>query len=166
MPASGKTTIGRMLSGKMNYNFIDTDKVIEINENMTVEEIFKYKGEEYFRNLEGKMADNIMFMDNMIIATGGGLPTCFHNMDKLNKAGITVFLNVPIKELIKRNEQSHGRPLLQNNMKEKIIDLYRKRFFVYNKAHIKVNNYNKSIDIVCNSILKAIIEYENNNKIK
>lgn len=160
MPGSGKTTIGKILSRKLNYSFMDTDESIINNENMTIEEIFTCKGEEYFRQLESKMVDNIRCMDKRVISTGGGLPTFYNNIDKLNNVGITIFLDVPLEILITRNEISNDRPLLRSNIKEKLIELYQKRLPIYNKAHIRINNYNKSIESISDYIIDSIMEYK------
>ncbi|WP_027624687.1 shikimate kinase [Clostridium lundense] len=160
MPGSGKTAIGKILSQKLNYSFMDTDESIIHNENMTIKEIFKCKGEEYFRQLEKRIVDDIMCMDKRVISTGGGLPAFYNNIDKLNNAGITIFLDVPLEILITRNEISNDRPLLQNNIKEKLIELYKKRLPIYNKAHIKIDNYNKSIEAIGDYIINSIMKYK------
>lgn len=166
MPGSGKTTIGKILSEKLNYTFMDTDEIISNNENMTVEEIFSYKGEEYFRKLECKIIDDTMCIDKRVISTGGGLPVFNNNMDKLNKAGITVFLDIPLEVLIERNKASNERPLLKNNMEENLMKLYKERLPIYNRAQIRISDHNKSINLISDSILNSIIEYKNNNKMK
>ena len=72
MMGVGKSTIGRSLSKKLNMRFIDLDRLIEKRESTTIKEIFKEKGEKYFRDLERKMALKKLKQENSIIALGGG----------------------------------------------------------------------------------------------
>jgi len=76
MPSSGKSTLGRHLAKRIDYKFIDMDELIEKQELMTVQEIFKYKGEDYFRQVESKVLKEIPVDQKLVIATGGGVP-CF-----------------------------------------------------------------------------------------
>ena len=72
MMGSGKSTIGRLLSKKLHFKFYDIDKIIENNQKMKIKEIFKKKGETYFRNLEEEITINILKIDNSVISLGGG----------------------------------------------------------------------------------------------
>ena len=70
---AGKTTIGRKLAKLLEYNFIDTDIEIEEDQGCSVEDIFKYGGEECFRDMETKILEKLKNVQNSVIATGGGI---------------------------------------------------------------------------------------------
>ena len=72
MMGSGKSTIGLSLSKKLNANFFDIDKIIELEQNMKINEIFEKKGEKFFRNLEEETTLNALKSNNSIISLGGG----------------------------------------------------------------------------------------------
>ena len=75
MMGSGKSSIGRILANKLNYNFIDIDKIIEIEAKKTIKKIFEEDGEDYFRDLEEKITINILELKETIVALGGGAIT-------------------------------------------------------------------------------------------
>ncbi|WP_125152246.1 shikimate kinase [Clostridium rectalis] len=156
MPGAGKSTLGRMLALKLNCKFIDTDKCIEERENMSVSSIFKEKGENYFRNLETQIVSELSFIKNCVISTGGGTPIFNNNLQKLNALGTTVFLNVSIDELFKRNNLNIERPLLKVNMKERLSNMYKNRLPIYNKAKIIIDITDFNIKESLNKILQLV----------
>ncbi|MEW9093686.1 MAG: shikimate kinase [Clostridiaceae bacterium] len=151
MPGCGKTTLGKKLSKITGYDFIDTDLLIEKRIGLPIKKIFNKKGEKYFRILERDLLCEIKNYKNHIISTGGGFPIYNDNMEVLNNLGLTVFLNVPIEELMKRNLTK--RPLLVEDVEEKLKELYKIRSPIYNKAKLTVDNYNISLDEVAKSII-------------
>jgi len=148
MPCSGKSTLGKILSKKIGYRLIDTDSVIENNENMIIEEIFKKKGEEYFRFKEKELVDEFINFNNTIIVCGGGLPIYNNNMKKLNEIGITVFLDVKLNEIYRRAILLDDRPLLNNNLKETLENMYKRRIEIYRKAHIIIEGNGNAVDVI------------------
>ena len=72
MMGSGKSTIGKVISRKSGLKFIDTDELIEIQEKMKIREIFKNKGEDFFRQIEEKIILKVMKLNGYVIAVGGG----------------------------------------------------------------------------------------------
>lgn len=117
MPSSGKSTLGRHLAKRLDYQFIDMDDIIENQELMTIPEIFKYKGEDYFRQVESKVLKEIKPAQKLVIATGGGAPCFFDNIDFIKKNGTSIFLNVQPEDLLKRIQKSdiNHRPLINRN---------------------------------------------------
>ncbi|WP_414648008.1 shikimate kinase [Clostridium tetani] len=157
MPGAGKSTFGKKLSKIIQHEFIDTDWEIEKRERNSIKHIFKEKGENYFRKLEKDLLKDIIKFDKKVVATGGGLPIFFNNMDILNKYGITIFLDVPLEELLKRNEKNNNRPLLDDENKyDKLKEIYNSRIHIYNKCKIKVENYNISAHELSYKILEEI----------
>ncbi len=112
---SGKSTIGSLLAKKMNFNFVDLDSLIEQELGLTISEIFLNKGEKFFRKIERNILTSYAFDNSTIIATGGGTPCFFENNDFMNYSGITIYLKVSCKELVRRLKINYKRPLLFNN---------------------------------------------------
>ena len=136
----GKTTIGKALSERLKIKFIDVDKVIENQESSSINKIFEKKGEIYFRKIEKIITLKQLENTNCVIALGGG---AFINKDireKVLKSGITIWLDLEIKELFKRSLSSKKRPLLNNvNLEKKLNDIYHQRKDVYNLSNYKIN---------------------------
>lgn len=122
---SGKSYAARNLSELLQIPFVDTDKAIEAAEGMTVKEIFEQKGEAYFRNLERAYLSGLSPDQSLIVATGGGMPCFFDNMQVMNRKGLTIFLNRSreraLAQLLKGIEK---RPLLQDKNEEQIGAFY------------------------------------------
>ena len=94
--ASGKTTIGREVARRTGWAFVDLDERIERREGRSVSAIFAERGEEAFRRMERECLEEACRADhNIIVATGGGVPCFFDNMERMNRAGITVYLKFP-----------------------------------------------------------------------
>ena len=117
MPGSGKSTLARALATALDYQFIDLDEVIEEREGYPVRDIFKDKGEEYFRNVEAlSLREVVSSEDAFVMACGGGAP-CFHdNMNLIRQSGLSIFLDVAVEVLAARLQESADgtRPLLAN----------------------------------------------------
>ena len=156
MMGSGKSSIGKLIAKKINYNFIDTDILIEKKENKSINQIFAENGEEYFRALEKKITLNYLNNKKTIISLGGG---AILNKDirlaiKLNSFNIYLKSNKFV--LKKRLESSKSRPLLQNViLDEKLDELLNQREKFYNNADLIINN-DKKINNTINEILKFI----------
>lgn len=117
MMSSGKTTLGKKLARTLNYQFIDLDKLIEKDQGMEISAIFKQHGEAYFREVESRILKETAAMKGIVLASGGGTPCFFDNMEVIRKMGISVFLDVPAQDLARRIE-SHGkddRPILSGS---------------------------------------------------
>ena len=151
---SGKTTVGQLLSSYLNFTFIDTDRLIEKQQGMSVDDIFKQKGESYFRKLECNIITDLPKM-HAVISTGGGLPIYNDNSSKLNRLGITLYLEANEQSILKRIPIQSGRPLFSSK-KGVISNLISNRKEVYNKAKYIINTNDKSPDKVMNSILKIL----------
>lgn len=139
MPYSGKSTLGRNLATELGVPFVDLDHAIEAREGKSIPDIFSQQGEDYFRIVESTMLKEwAASSESFVMGTGGGAP-CFHEgIDIINQAGISIFLDVPIGELVKRVGGTSDRPLLsapdQQALTEKLTRLHSDRIAVYNKA--------------------------------
>lgn len=135
MMGAGKTTIGELLSTKLNFRFIDMDKTIEKKTGMTINEIFEKKGEKYFRILEKEQLAECLKNNNTVIAAGGGIVELEGNIDMLNKSNIIkIYLKTSPEELYKRLKNcTDDRPLLkkENDAGAKIKELCNRRNSLY-----------------------------------
>lgn len=110
---TGKTSVGRELSDKLGYSFIDTDVLIEEREGMPISLIFKKQGEEHFRKIESDVVAEISAKKNVIIATGGGVIKNKQNVDHLRRRGVMFCLTAGPEIILKRVMLEGGkRPLL------------------------------------------------------
>lgn len=155
---SGKSSLAQRLSNILNLNFIDIDEEIENLSDLKISEIFQQKGEDEFRNIERQCLLNIINTDNNIIATGGGTPCFFDNMDVINKNGVSIYLKMTPAQLFRRLKNSKTpRPLVKElnyfQLKETIIYMLSKREKFYSQANYIVDG--KNIDI------KQIISFLN-----
>ena len=146
LPGCGKSTLGRQLSQQLNIPFIDLDAEIEKSERMSVKEIFKLRGEHTFRKVEAQLLRRISSEDDrFVMATGGGAPVFFDNMEVMNRHGQTVFLDVPAREIASRiiKSKKENRPLLAglapDELKDQIEFLRSQRINFYNQAKHKIS---------------------------
>lgn len=162
MMGTGKSTIGKEVAKKLKVEFIDTDELIEKEENVTISEIFKKNGEKYFRELEEKIFLKIKDDKEKIISIGGGAFINDIIRKKILKEYLSIWLNVDedlIISRIKRNAKK--RPMVdQNNIEKSLKNLKKTRDPIYKLANYEIdcnlNNKNKIIE-------KIIDFYEKNN---
>jgi shikimate dehydrogenase len=148
MAGCGKTTIGKVLSEKLNKDLMDTDSMIENAEGKPIPEIIENQGEDFFRCCENAAVNLAGREKSSIIATGGGVVTRPENYMPLKQNGIIVFINRDAEKLPTKNRplsQLHGVKVLC----EKRMPLYRQF------AHIEVDG-NGTVEEVTNSIIKEI----------
>jgi len=155
MPASGKSTIGKLLAKKMNYEYYDVDRYLERKENVKISTLFSEKGEEYFRNLETKYLKELSQKNGIIISTGGGAVKREKNMQILGEKGIIVFLNRKIEDIAKENHEA--RPLLQNI--DNIYKLYDERIELYNRYSDIIVENNGTLKEVTDRIAEKIEKF-------
>ena len=157
MPASGKTTIGNLLSSELSdYTLIDTDSIIEKTQGMKITEIFKKHSEDYFRKLEYETIQLVCSGDKKIISIGGGAFENPNNRATLLKFGKVFYLKSNLDILYYRISKDSTRPLLQNeNPKQVLQNLLLKREENYKKAHYTINTEEMSEEEIVRFILNA-----------
>ncbi|MBI1770225.1 MAG: AAA family ATPase [Bacteroidetes bacterium] len=145
LPGSGKTTLGKQLAEKMKLPFVDLDLEIEKTEGKTIQEIFAEKKENYFREMESKTLKKFCSTKtDFVMATGGGAPCFFNNMEVMNHAGKTIFLDVPASEIALRLQKTNltERPLFSKlsseQLKDKIEWLRSQRIHFYRQSNIVI----------------------------
>jgi shikimate kinase len=150
---SGKSKAGKLLASAMRYKFLDTDAMIEEETGKTILQLFKEKGEEYFRKLEKKILLKTESASRVVVATGGGLPCFDENMKWMNEHGVTVYLEANEGLLFHRLATSkEGRPLIESlndvELMEQISRHLTERAPFYNLAKIKVNALSLNVKIL------------------
>ena len=153
MPSSGKTTMGKMLAEKLNRKFFDIDKLIEEEEGKIIPEIFEEKGEEYFRDLESKVLEDISKENGLVIASGGGTPLRKENRDYILQNSIVIYLKRGLENL-----ETSGRPLSKNLEDLKKLNSERKGIYE-DLAQIKIDVIEDKKENL-NLILKEVENYE------
>ncbi len=146
---SGKTTLGRVLSRQLDYDFIDLDLFIENRYHKSIKELFAEHGDNGFREIERRILREVCDFENTIIACGGGTPCFFDNMELMNTHGLTVYLHIPIERLFKRLTKPSAkakRPVIANKSDDELMDFIRKnleaREMHYKKAVIYFDTTN------------------------
>jgi shikimate kinase len=156
---SGKSTIGNGLSVIMNIPFFDLDSVIEKKIGMTIHNIFREKGEHFFREQEHSILTNLNLDNKSIIAAGGGTPCFFDNHNFMKKMGSTVYLKVTPNELCNRLQLDDKRPLLFNNklnLKDFVHEQLFERDKYYQMSDYTIESDNISINQVHELVNKII----------
>lgn len=164
--ASGKSTIGKILAKKLNYDFIDLDDYIENKEGMTIQRIFDKKGEIYFRKLETSLLKEIVFNEShVVLSLGGGTPCYSNNMSVIqNTSQVTSFyLKASILFLVDRlKTRKSKRPLISHlETDEQLTEFIGKHLFerspYYEQAGFKISIDNKTKKEIVKEILSYLI---------
>ncbi len=136
---AGKTTLGKVLAQELELEFIDMDWYIEQRYHKTVRELFVERGEDGFREVERAVLHEVAEFENVMIATGGGTPCFFDNMEYMNLRGATVFLEATEETLFNRLQAGkHTRPILMNKTDEEL------RMFISSALSVRMPCYRKA----------------------
>ena len=154
MMGSGKSTIGSLISKKLNVKFIDIDSVLENDSKMKISEIFKKKGEEFFRNLEEKVTLKLLNSTNNVISLGGGGFINEKIRNEVLKNNFSFWLNCDTQTLLNRIKKNEKRPIAFNLSDSELTELIAKREKVYSKAQFKINCHKLKKTEIVEKILK------------
>lgn len=152
MPGCGKSTIGRAVSKKLGIKFVDVDDYIVKKVGKNIAEIFSKVGNEGFRKIESECLLDISKMENVIVATGGGIVTIPENIPVMKDTGKVIFIDTPVENILKNSSLSN-RPLLKD--KSKIYELYNER----------IEKYKVASDFICENSGERILAEKNLFKI-
>ena len=151
MPASGKTTMAKLLADKLNREFWDTDVLIEEKENSSIPTIFKTKGETYFRSLETKVLEEVSKKTGVVIATGGGTILKKVNRNLILQNSFVIYLDREIENL-----ETVNRPLSKNL--DSLKEIYSNRSEIYNQlSNLKtkvIENKTKTLELILEGLKK------------
>ncbi len=149
----GKSTFGRRLSKHLNLQFVDMDHYIEERNCKTVPQIFAEEGEAEFRKKERKALEELSEFDDIVIATGGGAPCFFDNIELMNKTGKTIYMNIHPAILADRLLASKTeRPLIKGKSRGQLVafidETLQKRNEFYLQAQFQITRPDVELEYV------------------
>jgi shikimate kinase len=164
MMGVGKSTIGKKLAKKLKHKFVDVDKIIEEKEKNTIKEIFKNKGENYFRKIEKEVTLEVLKKDKLVIALGGGAFTNTSIRREVKSSSISFWLDLNVMSLLPRLKNIKKRPLLnEDNLEQSINKIYSERKKIYNESNFRIKCDSMNEEEIINKVIEL---YENSgNKI-
>lgn len=157
---AGKSTIGRLLAGRLGFVFRDTDTLIEERTGATIAWIFDVEGEPGFRERETSIIRELSGESGLVIATGGGAVLAPENRRLLAGMGAVVYLETSVREQLARTRRDRKRPLLQTHDREKVLsDLFAVRDPLYREiADVVVRTDRRGASTVAADILGQLGE--------
>ncbi len=153
----GKSTIGKKLASYYGYSFADTDDLFEKEHQCSISDFFASHSEKEFRWEEQKILYQTEYLNNIVIATGGGMPCFENNMQWMLQQGTVVYIEMPSSALYNRLLNSKkDRPLLahKEELQAEIDSLLAERENIYRKAHISVSGINFNMENLLDEIGK------------
>ena len=162
LPGSGKTTVGRVLSAKSGFPFIDLDDLIVEKEGQSIYEVFEEKGEEYFRKIEAECLGNLLAKQvKAIISVGGGTPCYHNNLQKMKQAGSVCYLQVSWQQLASRASlDNNKRPLFEGLVKQDLAKSLETKFAwrlpIYEEADLIIKGDERSAVKIADALLKKL----------
>jgi len=159
MMGAGKTSIGSLVAKKLKLDFIDIDKEIENEFGTSIKQIFKEKGESFFRKLEEKITLKNLKLNSFVISLGGGAFMNTNIRKVVLKNHLSFWLNWSNEILLSRIKNSKKRPLSYNSTDDELIDLIKKRSNIYSKALYEIKCDKLSKNQIVEKILKIYETY-------
>ena len=150
---TGKTTVGKELSGRLGYGFLDTDARVEQESGRTISEIFADSGEGVFREMEARVIQIAAALDRYVIATGGGAVLRADNMRALERNGVVICLSATPEAIRQRLQFHSDRPLLREPSPDDTIRrLLGERAIAYGRCHLALDTSSRTITEVVDEI--------------
>jgi shikimate kinase len=158
LPGSGKSTVGRHIARRLQLPFFDSDHVIEERMGYSIREAFERDGEDYFRDLEESVLDELTQIPHAVISTGGGAVLRPETRQRLHERGKVVYLKSTPEELFRRLRHDVNRPLLQvSDPLARLRDLYAVRDPLYREtAHFVIETGRPSVATLVNMIIMQL----------
>ncbi len=160
---AGKSTIGKKLAKAMKLDFYDLDTLVSERAKCSINDIFKYLGEDFFRATERECLQDLAGKNNFVLATGGGTPCFYDNMDFIKKNGKSIYIQMDEKALYDRLIQAKNkRPLIRNFEGEDLLQFIRRaletRKHCYESSDYTIPGINPDV----NEIVKILEEQKGN----
>jgi shikimate kinase len=157
---AGKTTIGKCLARQLNKTFLDADHVLEERTGVRIPVIFEIEGEAGFRKRENEVLAELMVLDDIVLATGGGVVLNPENRENLISHGLVIYLHGRPEDLFQRTRHDKNRPLLQTGSRlQTLKELYRTRDPLYREvADIVVDTGRQSVNGLSEKLRDLLLE--------
>lgn len=156
MPACGKSTVGVVLAKTIGKSFVDTDLLIQEQEETLLQDLIDEKGNAYFQQVEAEVLSNLNFK-NAVISTGGSAVYDPEAMHHLGQNGIIVYLELSLETIIQRLDNISTRGITMAKG-ETMADVYQRRIPLYEKyAHHVISGEGKDVEAVVAEIIKVVM---------
>ena len=158
MPGAGKTTVGKTLGRLLELPFKDADRELAAHTGVSIATIFEIEGEAGFRRRESALIAELLQLDNLIVATGGGAILSAETRTMLRDAALVIYLRASLDALVERTQKDASRPLLAGgNHREKLAALLSQRESLYREtAHMTFETGRQSPARLAATIASAI----------
>ncbi len=141
MMGAGKSTVGNRLAKKLHFPFYDTDNLVQEMAGCSIDDIFKYAGEDFFRDKERQVVDELLNLNNCVISTGGSAFIDEVNRKLIKEKSISIWLKADYDTILERVSRRNTRPTLKTGNKADLVDqLIKERYPIYQEADICVNS--------------------------
>lgn len=159
---AGKSTVGTRLAKKMRVSFYDTDNLVEEIAGCSIDDIFKYAGEAFFREKEHQVIDELLNLSSCVISTGGSAFIDAKNRSLIKEKAISIWLKADYNTILERVSRRNTRPTLKNGNKADLVDqLIKEHYPIYGEADICVNSGDGPHMIIVDDIIQKIQNYKN-----
>lgn len=161
----GKSSLGRKLAKVANMEFMDMDSIIEQREGASISDIFYYQGEEYFREAERRALDSVDLRgDDVIVATGGGLPTWSDNMAWMREHGVVVYLRRSAEQILSRLSDygREKRPMFRGKSDEELLEFMREQMAEREKYYAQADITVECTALSDDDVVERVVNELNN----
>lgn len=157
MMGAGKSTVGTRLAKKLRVQFYDTDNLVQEMAGCSIDDIFKYAGEDFFRDKERQVVEDLLNLNNCVISTGGGAFIDPINRKLIKEKSISIWLRADYDTILERVSRRNTRPTLRTDNKADLVDqLIKERYPLYDEADLCVNSGDGPHMIIVDDIIKKI----------
>jgi shikimate kinase len=159
--ATGKTSVGKLLAERLERDFVDMDTLIESREKMSIDQIFKSRGEAYFRKIETDLVAELAAKSGLVVSCGGGVFVPEVNIERMKKRGIVFCLASSPEMILKRTRGSLVRPLLNvPDPLKRVAELLAARRPFYERAHHTIDADKLTVEEAAQAVLAILKSYE------
>ncbi len=160
---AGKTTVGKLLAKHLGKTFYDSDHEIENRTGVNIPLIFELEGEDGFRKREAAVIAELVKLQDIVLATGGGAVLSALNRENISKHGTVIYLRANVEDLLQRTRNDKNRPLLQTgNPREKLEQLYAERDPLYREvADIVIDTGEQYVSVIVHQLESRLEQHAN-----
>ncbi|HKL71368.1 MAG TPA: shikimate kinase [Marinilabiliaceae bacterium] len=157
---SGKSTMGKLIAQELSWQFIDLDDYVENKAGESITSIFNNLGEEGFRKMEREALEEVIHLEEVVIATGGGIPCFYDNMEFMKLHGLVIYLKLSPKELCDRLLPIRSdRPLISNKSDEELLDFIEIKLAEREPFYSQANILAESVALDTSLYIQLINDY-------